>query len=156
MSQEYQVTALVVGLVELNKGSKGHGLPQQVHLVKWHVCLHCKSGFQWPKGAQGWTVWTSGWHGPTLAGFRTNASWWAWGYALRRFLKGQVCVSVDKQEEEICGRRNSMGKDGEERAAPGRARSWKELNGEMAGGYRWKRRLHNSVNGTSWLCATEF
>lgn len=42
------------------------------------------------------------------------------------------CVSVDKQEEEICGRKKNMGKDIEERAAPGRARSWNELDGEMA------------------------
>lgn len=52
------------------------------------------------------------------------------GYAL----KGQVCVSVDKQEEETCGRKKNMGKDTEERAEPRRSRRWNELRGETAAG----------------------
>ena len=61
------------------------------------------------------------------------------GPGLRRFLEGQGCVSAAKQEEETCGRKNSMHKGVEERAAAGRARSWKELDVEVAGGYSGSR-----------------
>lgn len=45
---------------------------------------------------------------------------------MRRFLKGQGCVSADKQEEESCGRRNSMEKmqrKEQQQAAPEAGRS---------------------------------
>ena len=46
------------------------------------------------------------------------------GRALGRFLKGQGCVPVDQQEEEICGWRSST-----------RQGCWKDRGGDKAGGY---------------------
>lgn len=86
-------------------------------------------GVSEPQEPGGRTVRTAEWHGLMSTGFRTKCflvSLGEAGEALRRFLKGQGCVSADKQEKEICGRRSSMG----------RARSWEELDGEVAGGCR--------------------
>lgn len=63
----------------------------------------------------------------------------------------RLCV-MDKQQGEICGRRNRVGNTVEGRAAPGTGTSWKE-DGEVAGAPLQQGR-HSSVSGATRLCMT--